>query len=89
MSDELGMAPVEAAVRTPVIHSKTTFEYGRLWPDGTFQRLGGYETFARNDFYNKSYELKSVPESLWPVFGRREIVTTTETYPPEVCEETK
>lgn len=60
------------------------YEYGRLWPDGTFNRLGwSYEKSARQEFNAKSYELENVPKSLRPIFARQRVVTTTETYPAE------
>jgi hypothetical protein len=64
------------------------YEYGRLWPDGTFNK-GGWssERTARKEFEDKRYELRNVPESLRPVFGRQRVVTTTEVYPPEALPE--
>jgi len=65
-----------------------SYEYGRLWPDGTFNREGwSNERSARKEFETKLYELKNVPASLRPVFGRRRVVKTTELYPAEVCPE--
>lgn len=64
------------------------YDYGRLWKDGTFNRLGwSNERAARKEFEDKSYEVKNVPESLRPVFGRQRVVTTTETYRPEAWPE--
>lgn len=64
------------------------YEYGRLWPDGTFGKLTDYdEKYGRKQFDEKAYELKSVPESLRPVFGRRRRVTTIDTYPAEAVTE--
>ena len=73
----------------PESFTNEKYEYGRLWPDGTFQSLGRHysESMARKDFDEKSYELKNVPESLRPVFGRQRIVTTTETYTAEPAPE--
>lgn len=63
------------------------YEYGRLWPDGTFNRLGwSFEQEARREFETKSYELRNVPASLQPVFGRQRVVVTTETYPAEAVQ---
>jgi hypothetical protein len=65
-------------------HVRESKQYGRLWRDGTFDLIGGYsDKSARDYFSEKSYELKSVPESLRPVLGFRRIVTTTDTYTPE------
>lgn len=64
------------------------YNYGRLWQGGTFNRLSwSDERGARKEFDEKSYELKNVPESLRPVFGRQRIVTTTETYTAEALPE--
>ena len=69
-------------------HVRESYEYGRLWPDGTFNRIGGYSLkSARDNFSDKSYELKSVPKSLRPVLGSRKIVTTTDTYTAEPVDE--
>ena len=60
------------------------YNYGRLWSDGTFSKLGWYdEKLARREFEEKGYELKNVPESLRPVFARQRVVTTTEIYAAE------
>ena len=60
------------------------YNYGRLWQDGTFNRLGwSDERGARKEFDEKAYELKNVPESLRPVLARQRVVTTTETYNAE------
>ncbi|MGK3957866.1 hypothetical protein ACLKOZ_16940 [Arthrobacter sp. R4] len=72
----------------PETFTRETHEYGRLWPDGTFNKLGWEdERYARRQFEEQSYELKNVPASLRPIFGRRRVVTTTETYPAEACQE--
>ena len=72
----------------PETVTNESYEYGRLWPDGTFNGQGWTsERSARREFDEKSYELKNVPESLRPVFGRRRVVKTTELYPAEVCPE--
>ena len=64
------------------------YDYGRLWPDGTFSRLGwSDEKLARREFEEKWYELKLVPKSLRPVFSRQRVVTTTETYAPKALPE--
>jgi len=64
--------------------TKEHYDYGRLWPDGTFNKLGwSNERSARKEFEEKGYELENVPESLRPVFGRQRVVTTTETYNAE------
>lgn len=64
------------------------YDYGRLWPDGTFNKLGWEdERNARRQFEEQSYELKSVPASLRPIFGKRRVVTTTEIYPAEAAPE--
>ena len=65
------------------------FDYGRLWPDGTFNKIGSHysERMARKEFDTKSYELKEVPESLRPVFARQRVVTTTEIHPAEAAPE--
>lgn len=66
------------------------YDYGRLWPDGTFNKLGWTdEKMARREFDEKSYELRNVPATLRPIFGQRRVVTTTETYPAETCPETQ
>lgn len=65
-----------------------SYEYGRLWPDGTFDGRGwSSERSARQEFETQRYELKSVPASLRPVFGRRRVVKTTEIHPAEACPE--
>lgn len=69
-----------------------SYDYGRLWPDGTFHKLGGWhsEKSGRKEFDDKDYEVRNVPESLRPVFGRRLTKTRTETFAPEALpEETK
>jgi hypothetical protein len=72
----------------PEIYTNEKYDYGRLWPDGTFNKLGWMdEKMARREFDEKSYELKNVPASLRPIFGQRKVVTTTETYPAEACQE--
>lgn len=59
-------------------------DFGRLWSDGTFNKLGwNDEKLARREFDEKGYELKNVPEALRPVFARRKVVTTTEIYTAE------
>lgn len=78
MNDE----PIEPADEPETLVAES-YRYGRLWPDGTFQHQGSYERYARKEFDDKSYELKYVPESLRPVFGRQRVVTTTETYRAE------
>lgn len=85
--NETGKAVAE--VRPQTVTSEK-YDYGRLWPDGTFARLGwGNEEMARREFKEKSYELKLVPEPLRPVFARQRIVTTTETYPAEAIPEAR
>jgi hypothetical protein len=61
------------------------YDYGRLWPDGTFNKIGSHysESMARKEFDQKAYELKEVPESLRPVFARQRVITTTEIHPAE------
>jgi hypothetical protein len=64
------------------------YDYGRLWPDGTFNTLGwSDEGMARRQFEERGYELKNVPESLRPAFARQRVVTTTETYTAEALPE--
>ena len=76
------------SAETPVTHVRESYEYGRLWPDGTFNLIGGSSPkSARDAFESKSYEMKNVPESLRPVLGRQKIVTTTDTYTAEPVEE--
>jgi hypothetical protein len=68
----------------PQTVTREHYDYGRLWPDGTFNKLGwNEEKIARREFDEKSYELKNVPVSLRPIFGQRRVVTTIETYPAE------
>lgn len=72
----------------PDAFTKEHYDYGRLWPDGTFNKLGWTdEKMARREFDEKSYELRNVPASLRPIFGKRRVVITTETYPAEACQE--
>lgn len=72
----------------PETVTREHYDYGRLWPDGTFNKLGWTdEKMARREFDEKSYELKNVPVSLHPIFGQRKVVTTIETYPAETCPE--
>ena len=74
--------------KQPETFTKEHYDYGRLWPDGTFDRCGwSDENMARRVFKEKAYELKGVPESLRPVFAKRKVVTTTETHPAEACPE--
>jgi hypothetical protein len=76
------------ASSSPEIIVNQEYEYGRLWPDGTFNRIGwSNEKSARKEMAEKSYELKGVPESLRPVFGRRKVVKTTEIHPAEALPE--
>jgi hypothetical protein len=64
------------------------YDHGRLWPDGTFNKLGwSDEKMARREFGEKEYELENVPESLRPVLARQRVVTTTETYTAEAIPE--
>jgi len=65
------------------------FDFGRLWPDGTFNKIGSYysESNARKEFDQKAYELKDVPKSLQPVFARQRVVTTTEVHTAEAIPE--
>jgi hypothetical protein len=65
------------------------YEFGRLWPDGTFQRGGGHytESMARKEFESKSYELKEVPPALQPVLARQRVITITEIHPAEALPE--
>jgi hypothetical protein len=65
-----------------------TYDYGRLWPDGTFNKIGwSDEKAARREFDEKGHELKSVPKSLRPIFSRQRVVTTTEIYTAEALPE--
>lgn len=73
----------------PEVVTNEKHEYGRLWPDGTFDSFGQYFGVreARKRFDRDSYELESVPKSLRPVLGTRRVVTTTEIHPAEACPE--
>ncbi len=73
--------PTKAGVTTQV---RETTEYERLWPDGTFDSLKwSDEGYSRKRFQEKAYELKDVPKSLRPVFGKQRVVTTIDRYLPE------
>ena len=78
-------------MRDPEVVTNERYEYGRLWPDGTFNRMAGYgsERMARKEFEQKSYELKEVPPALRPVFARQLVVTTTAVHPAEALPEGK
>ena len=84
---QISMAGGDGDVQPETVTSEK-YDYGRLWPDGTFTRQGwGDEKMARREFGEKEYELKLVPKSLRPVFSRQRIVTTTETYAAEALPE--
>lgn len=66
-----------------VVESET-WEHGRLWPDGTFQKLNAYgEKHARKEFEEQSYDLRNVPVSLRPVLGRQLTKTRKEIFKAE------
>lgn len=77
-------SPEDGRVDESQVESIESYEYGELWPDGTFKMVSHYEEDARKDLDRRTrFDYKRIPETLRPIVANRKIVTTTETFPAE------